>query len=92
MIASAKTRFNNILSAWDKIGSKFSLGSKTNIAQSRLSLKLYFTSYLVINGLRIVFSGRVYSSLTLKGFVAHWLETCGWKPKVPDSSPAASYV
>ena len=27
-----------------------------------------------------------------KGRVAWWLATCAWKPKVPGSSPAASYA
>ena len=28
----------------------------------------------------------------LQGRVAWWLAACAWKPKVPGSSPAASYV
>ena len=28
----------------------------------------------------------------LEGRVAWWLATCAWKPKVPGSSPAASYA
>ena len=29
---------------------------------------------------------------TFLGRIAWWLVTCAWKPKVPGSSPAASYV
>ena len=34
----------------------------------------------------------IYIYLCTYGRVAWWLETCARKPKVPGSSPAASYV
>ena len=39
----------------------------------------------------IVFDGMIADIMT-KGRVAWWLATCAWKPKVPGSSLAASYV
>ena len=83
-------------------------GLHSNIDTSVMSIKLiswmrsnectdisFFFKYhfLLFELLKLQSRYIIFISLCyLGGRVAWWLATCAWKPKVPGSSPAASYV
>ena len=62
-----------------------------------LSISIYLSTYICIYtaNWRTHFAkfqkASQYTS-KISGRVAYWLVTCAWKPNVPGSSPAASYV